>query len=569
HALSVQGDRLYAGIGDQLRTYDITDPANPTAIGPDVPLGHALEALFFDPRRALAYAALGGKGIAVLDLADPDRPRIAGARDTAGDTRWLAVDVEAVDRTRLWLADRKGGLVGLDVTDPAAITPLGVWPAQDQVRDVVLDGALAYALDRRHGLHIVDISDVMQPREVGYYDRDGDCDRLFKDGDIVWVKVSGGWWKVDVSDPAQPTLMTDTTAIADTRPPPSVLTALAREARRGDVVFDRRRFGDDSLATRVDGPLLATGPRWLVMGDVRIDVTDPRRPTLGPPIAWPTAIPAWGDIGLAVTEGPTGYYAAGPLVDIVDIGQLPVVTALGRMDWSSGPSHVALDWAIEAMAVGGGKIVVAGESFGGWPIMAVGDVAEATQPVARGINQERLPANIVALAVAADGQTAFGIDAGRSGDVIESDVGGLTAFDIRDPDRPRVAGYVAFGGEGRAIVLRGTTAFVAANKAGALIVDVADSAAPRVVGPVGGADAGNPDRAGGSAQALALDGSLLAVAFSGRLELYSIADPRRPRFIAAGGVPGGASAVAITPGWVWVMTGESGLLGYALPGYDP
>ena len=93
----------------------------------------------------------------------------------------------------------------LDTTDPGKPRPLGKLGGLGRVRQLVVDGDLAYVASREDGLHIIDLSDPKKPELKCHYDTIEFATGIWKSGDVLFVACrTFGVELIDVSDPAKP-----------------------------------------------------------------------------------------------------------------------------------------------------------------------------------------------------------------------------------------------------------------------------------------------------------------------------------------------------------------------------
>jgi hypothetical protein len=206
-------------IGNILVTYDIADPRHPNEVsrwwmpgqhiaGGEVPtwsgkrhrLHHALR--FGDE----LWASCWHGGFRVIDCADIARPRTLGAYNyhppfpepthtvmpvparIAGKRVAVAIDEEDQAQSASEEHARRGrphaGLATFDVSDAAAIKPLGLFEVSERDSPFAriegarfgahqfheaMTGTLIYAVWFSAGLRIIDVADPSQPREVGHF----------------------------------------------------------------------------------------------------------------------------------------------------------------------------------------------------------------------------------------------------------------------------------------------------------------------------------------------------------------------------------------------------------------
>ncbi|RMF81526.1 MAG: hypothetical protein D6739_09155, partial [Nitrospirae bacterium] len=80
-AVSGSGDTVYMGAGTVLRIVDGSDRTSPTVVGE---LTLPADVYAIAPAGELLYALTYGGGLAVVDAADPARPRLVGAVAVGG-----------------------------------------------------------------------------------------------------------------------------------------------------------------------------------------------------------------------------------------------------------------------------------------------------------------------------------------------------------------------------------------------------------------------------------------------------------------------------------------------------
>ena len=199
-SVALAGDVAYVAAGEQgLHMVDMHDRARPQKLGSFSPFDSFIRDVVVMGHYAYASDHRHGR-LFVLDVADPERPRLAKIFDSPGG----AYAVAAVENL-IYLADGMGGLRIVDVSKPDSPAEVGSWQSPGVATDVVVSGTLAYVAGHNKGLHIVDVSNPAQPQLVATFDTPG----------LVWgVAVEGAWVYLadgpagvrllDVSDPAQP-----------------------------------------------------------------------------------------------------------------------------------------------------------------------------------------------------------------------------------------------------------------------------------------------------------------------------------------------------------------------------
>jgi hypothetical protein len=234
-------------IGNILVTYDIADPRRPTEVsrwwmpgqhiaGGETPtwsgkrhrLHHALR--FGDE----FWAACWHGGFFVVDCADIAKPRTLGSYNyhppfpepthtvmpvparIGGKRIAVAIDEEDQAQSANEEAARRGrlhaGLATFDVSDPAAIKPLGLFEVSERDSPFsrvegarfgahqfheAMTGTLVYAVWFSAGLRIIDIADPGSPREVGCFIPDPAGGRAAPQSNDVMLDERGLIYMVD------------------------------------------------------------------------------------------------------------------------------------------------------------------------------------------------------------------------------------------------------------------------------------------------------------------------------------------------------------------------------------
>lgn len=321
-----------------------------------------------------------------------------------------------------YVAQGHGGLVILDVSDPAKPERLGGFNTDGFAYNVEVVGNLAYIADDTDGLQIIDVADPTKPKWWGSYDH-GLGRHGFRDvqvvGNLAYVAGgNAGFELIDVSNPAIP--------------------ALLGYCRTGGFAKNVHVVGNVAC--------LADGENGLQI----ISVSDPANPTrLG-------AYDTDGDAHDVQVDGNLAYVADGGSegLQIIDISDPSQPVKLG----SSGSSaaygvHVVDNIALVAAGRGG---------------LAIVDVSNPASPARLGFHDTDGDARDVQGA----GNLAYVAEGGR----------GLQIIDFSDLASPkRLGGYANPGYARRVQVLQGL-AYVADGAEGLKIIDVSDPTNPTLIG---------------------------------------------------------------------------------------
>ncbi len=518
--VAVAGGYAYVLSLGNLYVVDVSDPAAPHIAG-SCGNGYGLFAL--DVSGSYVYT-IGWEGLWAVDVSNPNDPHVVGSGSTVG------VDI-SISGSHAYVAGGYDGtgLRVVDLANPAA--PVEVGSLEASAVGVYASGSYAYVADLKEGIHsrlrIIDASDPAHPQEVGYaglfgvYGPWGNLGGVYVSGHNAYVagafmnfsgKLYGGLDVVDVADPAHPV---DRGGYITTELPYPHAVAAA---------------GQYAFVTENSGGLRA------------VDVSDPQTPVevgayrgvsgavvVPPPGAGPTyAYLADGglhvaDVSTPTNPSPSGHLytdAIGPLKGIDVAGSyayVPGIVGLWIVDVSD-PLHPVqagsydYDQAAEDVAVAGDYAYLAG---GSEDLVAL-DVADPAHPVH--VSGYDIPGG--GLAVYISGTHAY-----LAGTL------GLWVLNVSNPSDPQEDGYCeipyAVG-----VQVAGHYAYVPTRnymtyEDGLTVVDIADPAAPAVVGSC---IFPTPPRAGRPAGAQLTAHSFVAADDVG---VVDVSDPTDPHVVGA------------------------------------
>lgn len=207
--LAVRGELAYLACGaGGVQIVDISDPRALFTRGRMPATGGASGIVEED---GLVYLANGGGGLEIIDVADPDAPMSVGTLETPG----TAMNV-VLTGDRAFVADWGGGVQAIDIARPAAPVLMASFePELDgRVHDLAIAGDTAYVATPS-GFQIIGVADVSATVNRGRFDapragereEPGTVSELVVDGPLVYV--AGGYpglHVVDVSNPLEPEL---------------------------------------------------------------------------------------------------------------------------------------------------------------------------------------------------------------------------------------------------------------------------------------------------------------------------------------------------------------------------
>ena len=304
----------------------------------------------------------------------------------------------------------------------SGVVRAGQWPGYSRgtPKAVALYGNYAYVA--AGAVHVIDVSQPMQPRRVGVYSGVNQATGIAVAGHYAYVADSQfGLVVLDLSDPANP-------------------------KRVGAL-----ETGSWTTQVSVSGnyAYIATPNKGVTM----IDITNPQQPVrVGSHGTNVTCVAPFGDyVCLGV------WYSDVAQLEIVDFRNPQQPQVMGVCQIARQASGLAISGDQAYVAAADGLLVV--------------NLSDPAHPRAVGsYNSTSLHAHAVAVV----GQQAF----------LAYDKAGLEILDVVDPARPRRLGQVAIGHYSTAVVVSGAYAYVTDSDSGLEIISISDPATPQRIGYV-------------------------------------------------------------------------------------
>ncbi len=198
-ALALDGSTLYVGSGLHVLALDVSDPAAISQLGMSPLLPDFIESITVGENGKL-YVACGLGGLVVLNVSDPASSAIAGTLDTQGYTE----GVSFLGNYAL-TADGPMGLQVIDVSNPAKMKTVSEAYPLAYAYDVEIEGKTAYLAGGGSGLFTVDLTDPLKPKEAGLTPLDGfTYDLQLLDGRLFAACAWGGVSALNVDTPLTP-----------------------------------------------------------------------------------------------------------------------------------------------------------------------------------------------------------------------------------------------------------------------------------------------------------------------------------------------------------------------------
>jgi hypothetical protein len=146
-----------------LRAIDVQDPTAPRVVG----AVEGMSSVGVQVAGVRAYLARRPGGVNVIDVSDPASLREVGHAEVPG---FDAVDIK-VDGPRAFVAGP--GLLVLDIADLGLPRTVGALVTSEDAVGVHYSDGYAFMVDRGYGIHVIDVSDPVSPRQVGDKELDG------------------------------------------------------------------------------------------------------------------------------------------------------------------------------------------------------------------------------------------------------------------------------------------------------------------------------------------------------------------------------------------------------------
>ena len=198
-ALCREGTTLYVGSGLHVLALDASDPTKLSLLGTSALLPQFVESLVSDGNGTL-YACCGEGGLVILDVSNPAEPQILGTLDTRGYTEDMVPDGDYAV-----LADGPLGVQVVDFSDPANPVLVSSAYSLAYVYAVALQNGIVYAAGGGSGLFTVDLGDPLNPKEAGLLPLDGfQYDVQIANGRLYTAGAWGGVHVLDITDPLSP-----------------------------------------------------------------------------------------------------------------------------------------------------------------------------------------------------------------------------------------------------------------------------------------------------------------------------------------------------------------------------
>lgn len=442
-------------------------------------LGGPIQAAAVDGHRMLVGV---GPRLLVFDGCAPERPIPLGRTEILPG---IVQDIQVRDGLA-YVAAGVGGLIVVDIRDPAAPRPAGRAPLPGVAARVVLQGRYAYVASGARGMRIVDVADPAAPREVGFYQ--AIVTDLAVREDYAYV-VARNLMQVNIADPSAPRL--------------------------------ERKIEDWADAVDMVGPLLyvatsEAGDRGQRIGSIRVwDVAVTRDPA-----RFVGAITVGDPARELIIDAGRAYYQGLTRLTVVDAGDPRAMRILGA---------AATPETVRSLAAMGAHLLLSAGVEG----LFSARVADPSR---------------IQVAEALDTLGAAESVAVAEGHAyVEDEASGnrILIVDLGDPALPRVVGAIPLGVDHGAITASADRLYVGAPDKQLHIFDLAQPAQPRKTAVIPMTRDPLTGREQAIWQIAIEDGRYAYVANDEWLRVYDVADPAAPREVSRRRSSGGATDLAV------------------------
>lgn len=188
-----------AATTDGLQIVDVSDPQRPKIIGKQEVYGSARDVVLKDN---VAVVAADNMGLQLVDVGDIYHTKVVGRLSLPGDA--LAV---AVTGDLALVAARTEGLHLVDIRDPQRSRLISSLALPGYASGVAVQGNICFVSAYFYNLQIVDISDQQNPTKISSLQLPGDTFYVALKGNLAFIAESIGLLVVDISNPKNPQLI--------------------------------------------------------------------------------------------------------------------------------------------------------------------------------------------------------------------------------------------------------------------------------------------------------------------------------------------------------------------------
>ena len=458
--VAASGDHVvlgeYSYPDSRLWVIDVADPDTPRIEGVVLVEGSVDD---LATAGSLVYVAARRGGLAVVDVADPAAPRVLGQAVTVvPEAKEVAVAGSYAYVGELHDSGVANGLWVFDVASPSSPRVVGSLRFQDEVEGVAVSDGIVYQVGQLSGLIAIDVGAPAAPRLVGGVPLHPYARNVAVAGSFAYAVDWHGFQIIDVSTPASPPVVSSVSA--------TFATDLALDGPFACMTLQY----DGLMAIYIGDPTVpqivgtAAMPDWamgvdaaglrayVAADDAGLQVVDLTAPH-GPSIIGSVALP--GSARQVKVAGTTAHVVSDGNLQLVDVStpQLPELVGTAITPGRARDVAVAADMAYVADADSGLQVI---------------SIAEPTAPYIVGSVDTPGRAESVAIA----GTMAF----------VADDYLGLQVVDVEDPAAPRIVASLDIPGNANDLAIVDNIAYVTLELDGLAVIDVSDPTSPAILG---------------------------------------------------------------------------------------
>ncbi len=187
-----------------LHLFDISRSDNPRILGQEP--GFMESATDVAVEGARAYVVSHGYWLRVFDVGDVGQPSSLGIMTTGGDVRQIVVEDALAYVVHKHRQTYHAGLQIVDVSKPTELEVIGSVTTPGDARGLALADDFAYVADGVGGLRVIDIADPRAPRLRGQAITAREAAGVAVQDGLAYV-VGGGLQVIDVGDPDRPVVL--------------------------------------------------------------------------------------------------------------------------------------------------------------------------------------------------------------------------------------------------------------------------------------------------------------------------------------------------------------------------
>lgn len=189
----------YVGGGGAVSALDVSNPATPQVIS--TYQGPGFSSINID--KTTAYAASYTDGVHIIDMQDPASPQLIGIVPALGNAL-----VARAQGPTLYIGEFPGNLRVVDVSTPSSPAVLAdLQLAASQIQHIEIDNTRAWVSTSGSGVHVVDVQNPSAPTEIAHLMPDTNVKQVIIDGDLAYVIAERAQTILDISDLASPVII--------------------------------------------------------------------------------------------------------------------------------------------------------------------------------------------------------------------------------------------------------------------------------------------------------------------------------------------------------------------------